>query len=55
MDMWFMEAQSMCAKVVVFSEDIKNEYLAAGYEVTSRYKIQLVEGSDYLPDYVGDD
>lgn len=54
-NMWFMEENSLNAKAVVFTEDIMKEYREAGYQVTAKYQIQLVEGSDYLPDYVGDE
>ena len=53
--MWFMEATDLGAKVVVFSYEVMREYLTAGYEITSEYQINLIGGSDYLPDFVGDE
>ena len=53
--MWFMEEGNLSARVVVFSLEVMREYLASGYKITGEYQIQLVEGSNYLPDYVGDE
>lgn len=53
--MWFMEDSGCVAKTVVFSEEVMQEYLEAGYQVTGKYQIQFIEGIDYLPSFIGDD
>ncbi len=53
--MWFMEVIDLVAKTIVFSEKIMKEYLESGYTVTGKYKISLIEGSNFLPDYCGDE
>jgi len=53
--MWFMEMANLHAKAMVFSEEVMQEYLESEYSVTAKYQIELVDGSDYLPSYIGDE